>query len=341
MGLTYKGAGVNIEAGEKTVARIKNQVESTFGPEVLTGLGGFGGLFAPDLTGFEEPVLVAGTDGVGTKLKIAFKMDRHNSVGIDLVAMCVNDILTQGARPLFFLDYLATGKLKPDNVAGIVEGVTAGCRESGCALIGGETAEMPGFYAESEYDMAGFAVGIVDKKKIITGAEIKPGDKIIGLASNGIHSNGYSLVRKIFFEIANYNLQDKINETGNTLGEELLKPTRIYVKPVLKLIEKFPVKGLAHITGGGLVENIPRVLTEGLKVVLRKDSWPVPPVFNLLQRLGKIKEREMYRTFNMGIGMVLFVSEEQVEAVIETAEGLGEKAYLIGEVRTGEKEVEL
>ncbi|MCK8816668.1 phosphoribosylformylglycinamidine cyclo-ligase [Natroniella sulfidigena] len=340
MGLSYKDAGVDIEAGDKAVAKLKDDVQETFGPEVLTDLGGFGALFAPDLSDYQQPVFVSGTDGVGTKLKVAFMMEQHDTVGIDLVAMCVNDILAQGARPLFFLDYLATGKLDPDHVAEIVKGITTGCKQSEAALIGGETAEMPDFYQTGEYDLAGFVVGIVDKDKIITGDEIKPGDKIIGLGSNGIHSNGYSLARKVFFEKAGYEVNQQVDELETTLGEELLKPTRIYVKPVLKLLEQYQVKGIAHITGGGLIENLPRILPDETKAVIKQDSWEVPSVFNLMQELGAIEEKEMYRTFNMGIGMVLVVPEEEAEQVIETAQELGEEAYLIGEVKAGENKVE-
>lgn len=343
MGLSYKDAGVDILAGEEAVSKIKEEVKATFGPEVLTGLGSFGALFAPDLSGYKEPVLVSGTDGVGTKLKIAFMMDRHETVGIDLVAMCVNDIIAQGARPLFFLDYLATGKLDPDKVARIVKGITAGCKEVGCALIGGETAEMPDFYDAGEYDLAGFVVGVVDKSKIITGEKIKAGDKVIGLASNGLHSNGYSLARKVFFEVAGKRVEDKIKGLNTTLGEELLKPTRIYVKPVLKLLEQYPVNGIAHITGGGLLENIPRILPQKTKAVIEKGSWPVQQVFKLIEEIGNIEEREMYRAFNMGIGMVLIVPAEETEKIIKKANSLSEKAYLIGEVRassTDAKKVE-
>ncbi|WP_408955346.1 phosphoribosylformylglycinamidine cyclo-ligase [Natroniella sp. ANB-PHB2] len=340
MGLSYKDAGVDIEAGDKAVAKLKDDVQSTFGPEVLTGLGGFGALFAPDLTDYQQPVLVSGTDGVGTKLKVAFMMEQHDTVGIDLVAMCVNDILAQGARPLFFLDYLATGKLNPDHVAEIVKGITTGCKQSETALIGGETAEMPDFYQTGEYDLAGFVVGIVDQDKIITGDDIKPGDKIIGLGSNGIHSNGYSLARKVFFEKAGYGVNQQVDELETTLGEELLKPTRIYVKPVLKLLEQYRIKGIAHITGGGLIENLPRILPAETGALINQDSWEVQPVFALMQELGEIEKKEMYRTFNMGIGMVLVVPEEEAEQVIDSAQKLGEEAYLIGEVKSGEKEVQ-
>lgn len=332
MGLSYEDAGVNIEAGNKAVRMIKKDVESTFGPEVLTELGGFGGLFALNLQGYQEPVLVSGTDGVGTKLKIAFMMDYHQTIGIDLVAMCVNDILAQGARPLFFLDYLASGKIEPEKVAEIIKGISIGCKEAGCALIGGETAELPGFYHSGEYDMAGFTVGIVEKSRIITGKEIKPGDKIIGLASNGIHSNGFSLARKVFLELAGYNLESKIEELGSTLGEELLKPTRIYVKSVLDIITSSRIKGIAHITGGGFLENIPRILPEGTGAVINKGTWPINPVFKLMQEIGKIAEKEMFRTFNMGIGLVMVIEDNKVEEVVKTAANMGEKAFLIGEI---------
>jgi len=336
MGLSYEDAGVNIEAGNKAVSLIKKDVQSTFGPEVLMELGGFGGLFAPDLKGYQEPVLVSGTDGVGTKLKIAFMMDYHRSVGIDLVAMCVNDILAQGARPLFFLDYLASGKIEPEKVAEIIKGISTGCKEAGCALIGGETAELPDFYQPGEYDLAGFAVGIVDKSKIINGSEISPGDKVIGLASSGIHSNGYSLARKVFFEVVGYNVETRIEELDTTLGEELLKPTRIYVKPVLELISNYRIKGIAHITGGGFLENIPRILPEGTGAIIKKGSWPVQPVFKLIQEIGEISEKEMYRTFNMGIGLVLVVASNQAEEIIKTANDNGEKAFLIGEITSSD-----
>jgi phosphoribosylformylglycinamidine cyclo-ligase len=341
MGLSYKDAGVDIEAGEAAVSKMGKHVKATFGPEVLTDLGGFGGLFAPNLSGYEQPVLVSGTDGVGTKLKLAFMMDKHDTVGIDLVAMCVNDILAQGAKPLFFLDYLATGKLNPDKVEDIVKGIAEGCQQSGAALIGGETAEMPDFYSDGEYDAGGFVVGIVDKPKVITGEKIQAGDKVIGLASNGIHSNGYSLVRKLFFEIEDYDVDSKLEGLEATLGEELLTPTRIYVKPVLELINKYQIRGIAHITGGGLIENIPRVLPDNTKVVLDRASWDVPEIFNIMQKLGEIEDREMCRTFNMGIGMVLIVPAKEADALVEEANKLGEKAYLIGEVQEGDKKVEI
>ena len=336
MGLTYKDAGVDIEAGEETVDKVKADVESTFSDEVLTGLGGFGALFAPDLSSYQEPVFVSGTDGVGTKLKVAFKANQHDSVGIDLVAMCANDILAQGAKPLFFLDYLATGKLNPDAAAEVVKGIAAGCKQAGCALIGGETAEMPDFYSAGEYDIAGFVVGVVDRKDIITGENIKAGNKIIGLASNGIHSNGYSLVRKVFFELKGYDVEQEITELDLTLGQELLKPTKIYVKSVLEILDNCQVNGIAHITGGGLIENLPRVLPEDTQAVIDSSSWERPEIFNLMQEYGEIEDKEMYRTFNMGIGMTLVVPDQEVEQVMELAADLGEEAYLIGEVKSGE-----
>lgn len=341
MGLTYRGAGVNIKAGEEAVNRIKERVKTTFGSEVLTELGGFGALFAPDLKGYKNPVLVSGTDGVGTKLKIAFMMNKHDTIGVDLVAMCVNDILAQGAKPLFFLDYLATGHLDPNKVEEIIKGITTGCQDAGCALIGGETAEMPDFYGEEEYDLAGFVVGIVDRDKVVTGEKIEDGDRLLGLASSGIHSNGYSLVRKIFFDVAGYSIDEKIEELGTVLGNELLKSTRIYVNSVLKLLKKFEIKGIAHITGGGLLENIPRILPGGMKAVIKKNSWPKQPVFNIMQEIGKVDEHEMYKTFNMGIGMVLIVSEERAENIMKEAISLGEKAYLIGEVKKGDSGIEI
>ena len=341
VGLTYKDAGVDIEAGEETVDKVKGDVESTFTDEVLTGLGGFGALFAPDLSDYEEPVFVSGTDGVGTKLKVAFRTGKHDSVGIDLVAMCANDILAQGAEPLFFLDYLATGELDPTAAAEVVKGITTGCKEAGCALIGGETAEMPDFYSAGEYDMAGFVVGIVDRDEIITGENIEAGDKIIGLSSNGIHSNGYSLVRKIFFELKDYNVEDEIAELGGTLGAELIKPTKIYVKPVLELLDKYQINGIAHITGGGLVENLPRVLPEDTGAVVDTSTWERPAVFDLIQDYGNVETQEMYRTFNMGVGMVLVAPAEEAAEIVATAQELGEEAVVIGEVQEGENEVEL
>lgn len=333
MGLDYKKSGVDIDAGKKAVEMIKKDVESTFGPEVMTGLGGFGGLFKADLTNYKNPVLVSGTDGVGTKLKLAFKLKLHNTIGIDLVAMSVNDILAQGAEPLFFLDYLATAQLDPKQIAQIVKGIAAGCKEAGAALIGGETAEMAGFYQKGEYDLAGFAVGIVEEEKIITGAEIKAGDLLIGLKSSGLHSNGFSLARAALFEKAAYNYQAKIEGLENNLGQELLKPTKIYVKTVLALIEKFRIKGIAHITGGGLIENLPRILPRGLKAEISKNSWQPQKIFSLIKKAGEITEKEMYRTFNMGIGMVLVIKKSEKQKILKELAKMKEEAWLIGEIK--------
>ncbi len=328
-GMSYKDAGVNINEGSRAVSLMKDAVSSTWRPEVLTELGGFGGLFQLDVNKYRQPVLVSGTDGVGTKLKIAFAMDKHDTIGIDAVAMCVNDILVQGAEPLFFLDYVALGKLIPEQVAAVVKGIAFGCKQAGCALIGGETAEMPGFYAKGEYDIAGFAVGVVDKEKIIDGQGIKSGDVIIGLPSSGLHSNGYSLARKVLLGEDYENLKVYDEKLGITLGEEMLKPTKIYVQEVQPLIEKQSIKGMAHITGGGLVENVPRVLPNNLKADFIWGSWPVPPIFQLIQSQGNVPENEMYRTFNMGIGFVLIVPQEEVEAIISQC---SEDAYVIGKV---------
>lgn len=337
---TYKDAGVDVEAGYEAVRLMRKDVRRTFRPEVLTDIGGFGGLFALDKSKYEEPVLVSGTDGVGTKLKIAFLMDRHDTVGIDCVAMCVNDIVCGGAEPLFFLDYIALGKNRPEKVAEIVKGVAEGCVMSGCALIGGETAEMPGFYPENEYDLAGFAVGIVDRKKIIDGKSIKEGDVLIGLASSGLHSNGFSLVRKLL-NPSEEKLKEKIEAFGKTLGEELLTPTRLYVKTILDLKEKFDVKGISNITGGGFIENIPRMIPEGLRVKINKGTWPVLPIFKLLQKLGDIKERDIYNTFNMGIGMVLAVDADISDDVLKYLNAKSEEAFAIGKVIKGEAGVSI
>lgn len=336
MGYTYRDSGVDIEAGNSAVELMKPAVKRTMRPEVLGGLGGFGGLFALDFKKFSDPVLVSGTDGVGTKLRLAFQMNRHDTIGQDAVAMCVNDILVQGAEPLFFLDYLAVGKLDPERVANIVAGVAKGCELAGCALIGGETAEMPGFYPEDEYDVAGFSVGAVNRENLIDGSKIQEGDVLIGLPSSGFHSNGYSLVRKIF---ASYPMDTVFPELGEPLGEALLRPTRIYVKTVLNLLEKNEILGMAHITGGGLTENIPRVLPEGLGLRISKSSWEVPALFALIQRLGEIEASEMYRTFNMGIGFVIIVHPNQVKTIQNQLLDLGETSYVIGEV-TQEKGVE-
>ena len=338
-GLTYSQAGVDITKGNEAVELMKPLVKSTFRPEVVTDLGGFGGLFALDKNKYEEPILISGTDGVGTKLKVAFDMNRHNTIGIDAVAMCVNDILVNGAEPLFFLDYLAVGKLDPQQVADIVAGVAEGCRQSGCALIGGETAEMPGFYSVDEYDVAGFAVGIVDKPKIIDGHTIEAGDVVLGLPSVGLHSNGYSLARKVLLETAGYALEEEITELGESLGDAMLKPTRIYVKTIQALLEKATIKGMAHITGGGLLENVPRVLPDNCQVHIQEGAWPVPPIFGLIAEKGNVAAVEMYRTFNMGIGFVIITDAENAEKIKAACAELGEAVYQIGTVAAGEKKV--
>jgi len=334
----YKQAGVDIAAGNEAVERMKKHVKKTFRPEVLTGLGGFGGLFSLNKDKYEEPVLVSGTDGVGTKLKLAFAMDKHDTIGIDAVAMCVNDVIVTGAEPLFFLDYLACDKVVPEKIEAIVKGVADGSEQAGCALIGGETAEMPGMYSDGEYDIAGFTVGIVDRPKAIDGSTIQAGDAVIGLASSGIHSNGFSLVRRLLLEQQGYALTDKPEELeGRTLGDVLIEPTRIYVKQILKLLESVKIKGMAHITGGGFIENIPRVLPEGVNVDINRGSWPVLPIFGLMQRVGSITDRDMFTTFNMGVGMVLVVPAEQAEQALAIAKEQGEQAYRIGTVTEGSK----
>lgn len=338
-GLTYSEAGVDITKGNQAVELMKPLVKSTFRKEVVTDLGGFGGLFAIDKEKYEEPILVSGTDGVGTKLKIAFEMNKHHTVGIDAVAMCVNDVLVNGAEPLFFLDYLAVGKCEPEQVAEIVSGIAEGCKQAGCALIGGETAEMPGFYPIGEYDIAGFTVGIVDKKKIIDGSTIQEGDVVLGLPSTGIHSNGYSLVRKVLLEKAGLNLAQEIPELGAKLGDVILTPTKIYVKTVLDLLQHAEIKGMAHITGGGLVENIPRILPDHCQVQIDSSSWPALPVFELIQREGGIAKYEMYRTFNMGIGFVLITDACNGAKVQERCAQLEQPLYVIGKVVSGEKKV--
>jgi len=341
MSLTYKDAGVDKESGYKEVQLIKGLVKKTHIPGVLSDIGGFSGLFQLDVKAYEEPVLVSGTDGVGTKLKIAFMMDKHDTVGEDCVAMCVNDILCQGAKPLFFLDYIATGKLVPEKMAKIVEGVASGCIKAGCALIGGETAEMPGFYNEGEYDIAGFGVGVVDKKNIITGSNIKEGDIVIGLPSSGIHSNGYSLVRKIVFEKKKMDVDTFIPELGTTLGEELIKPTRIYSDVVLSLIERFDIKGLSNITGGGFFENIPRALPEGLTAYINRSNIETPIIFNLLMKWGNIEEKEMYGTFNMGVGMVFIADRNELNEIEEHLKAKNERYFILGDIRKGNEGVVL
>lgn len=327
--LTYRDAGVDIDAGDALVDRIKPHAKRTMRPGVMAGIGGFGALFEVP-RGYREPVLVSGTDGVGTKLKLAFHWKRHDTIGIDLVAMSVNDILTLGAEPLFFLDYYACGKLDVPSATDVVKGIAAGCEMAGCALIGGETAEMPGMYPAGEYDLAGFAVGVVEKKKIINGRSIKPGDVVLGLASNGVHSNGYSLVRRILAQ-PGVRLSSKIG--GRALKDAILAPTRIYVKPVLQLMKKINVKGLAHITGGGLVDNVPRVLAENLTAELHSDAWSLPPLFRWLQERGNVADSEMHRVFNCGIGMVVVVAEKDAKRAQALLEKAGERVWRIGAVR--------
>ena len=339
--LTYKDAGVDIDAGNRSVELIKNSVRATYRPEVLGDLGGFGGLFALNSGKYKEPVLVSGTDGVGTKLKLAFMLDKHDTIGQDAVAMCVNDILVQGAEPLFFLDYLAVGKLLPEQVADVVTGVANACKESGCALIGGETAEMNGFYPEGEYDIAGFAVGVVEKSKLITSAKVKEGDVILGLPSSGVHSNGYSLVRRIVFDHKGFKGDEYMEELGKTIGEELLTPTRLYPKACLPLIEQFDIHGMVHITGGGFYENIPRALPENMAVEIDTSKWEMPTIFRLLQQWGNVDWPEMYRTFNMGIGMILIVSAEEAEAVKAHLQAADVTVYEIGKVVKGNHDVTL
>ena len=339
MDITYKSAGVDVDEGQRAVKLMKEHVKSTFNSNVLADLGGFGGLFSLNMKDYKEPVLVAGTDGVGTKLKLAFMMDKHDTIGQDCVAMCVNDILCQGGKPLFFLDYIATGKLIGEKIAQIVGGIAEGCKLSGSALIGGETAEMPGLYNENEYDLAGFAVGIVDKSRVITGENIEAGDVILGLPSSGIHSNGYSLVRKLFFDILNMKTTDYVEEFGTTLGEELLKPTKIYVKQILSLIKEINVKGISHITGGGFYENIPRILPENVDAKINVDSWKLPAIFKFMQEKGDINKTEMFSTFNMGIGMVIVISKEDVDKSIQLLNSIGEDVRIIGEIVEGQKQV--
>lgn len=336
---SYRDAGVDIDAGDQLVDRIKPLVRSTFRPEVLTDLGGFGGLFGFQAGKYKEPVLVSGTDGVGTKLKIAFMMDKHDTVGVDLVAMCVNDIAVSGAEPLFFLDYFATGKLSVATAQAVVAGVAEGCRQAGCALIGGETAEMPSFYPDGEYDLAGFAVGAVDRSKIIDGRHIVSGDVIIGLASSGLHSNGYSLARRVLFEQAKLTVTSRLAELDGSVGEVLLTPTRIYAKQVLTLIEQFPIKGIAHITGGGITDNLPRVFPKGVRARINRKAWSIPPIFKILGQLGTIDREEMYRVFNMGIGLILVVPPESVSGVLAGAAALGDRGWQLGEIlsSTGEE----
>ncbi len=337
--LTYKRAGVDIDEGERFVRLIGPLVKKTSRAEVMTDIGSFGALFALNTKKYRNPVLVSGTDGVGTKLKIAFMADRHDTVGIDLVAMCVNDVLTSGAEPLFFLDYFATGKLEAEKAAGVLKGITDGCLEAGCSLVGGETAEMPGFYAKGEYDLSGFAVGVVERAKIVDGRRIKKGDSLIGIASNGLHSNGYSLVRKVFFDVRKMSLKRVLPGLNTSLGDELLKPTRIYVRAFFALNGKVDIKGMAHITGGGVPGNLPRILPEGCGAVVIEGSWPEQPIFNLVRDYGGVPDEDMKRTFNMGIGYILVVERKEQEKTLHLLNNNGFDAYSIGRVEKGIKGV--
>ena len=340
--MDYKNAGVDIEAVYKSVELMKEHIKKTMRPEVLTNIGGFSGAFSMDaFKNMEKPTLVSGTDGVGTKLKLAFIMDKHDTVGIDCVAMCVNDIACAGGEPLFFLDYIACGKNYPEKIAEIVKGVAAGCEQSNAALIGGETAEMPGFYPEDEYDLAGFAVGVVDEKDLITGKELKDGDVLVGMASSGVHSNGFSLVRKVF-DMTKESLDTYYDELGKTLGEALIAPTKIYVKALRSVKEAgVRIKGCSHITGGGFYENVPRMLKDGVCAVIEKDSYPIPPIFTLMAKKGEIDEKMMYNTYNMGIGMVMAVDAADVEKTMEAVKAAGETPYVIGRIEAGDKDVKL
>jgi phosphoribosylformylglycinamidine cyclo-ligase len=333
--VTYKQAGVDIAKGDRFVRLISPLARRTFRPEVMADIGSFSGLFRLDIRKWKNPVLVSGTDGVGTKLKIAFMAGRHDTVGIDLVAMCVNDILTCGAEPLFFLDYFATGKLSPESAASVIKGIAEGCREAGCSLIGGETAEMPGFYPKGEYDLSGFAVGAVEEGRIIDGRKIKSGDSVIGMASNGLHSNGYSLVRKVFFDEKKMSIRKRLPETGRSLGEELLRPTKIYVSAIKSLKDRVEIKGMAHITGGGIDGNLPRVLPRDHGAVITENAWPVPPIFEVVRKLGNVPVRDMRRTFNMGIGYIVVVSGAEEERTLRFLRKYGEDAFIIGKVEKG------
>ena len=338
--LDYKQAGVNIDEGNKFVKLLTPLVRQTLRPEVLSDIGGFGGLFCLDLKKYRQPVLVSGTDGVGTKLKIAFLLNIYNTIGIDLVAMCVNDVAVVGAEPLFFLDYLSVGKLEAEQSLEVMKGIVEGCKQAGCSLLGGETAEMPAFYQEGEFDIAGFCVGMVEKDKIINGQAIQPGDPIIGFASSGLHSNGFSLVQKLLLEHLKMPLEGFVPELKKSLGEELITPTRIYVKSILNLGSQFPIKGMAHITGGGITENVPRILPKGLSAVIQLGSWKIPPIFSLLMKRGGLSEIEMFRVFNMGIGLILVVPQGVEEEVLKAGTTLGEKGFLIGEIKEGSGQVQ-
>ena len=337
---SYAAAGVDVTAGYKAVELMKSHVARTRVPGVLSGIGGFGGLFEPDMKGMERPVFVSGTDGVGTKLKLAFLLDKHDTVGIDCVAMCANDVACSGAKPLFFLDYIACGKNVPEKIAAIVAGVAEGCVQAGCALIGGETAEMPGFYPVEEYDLAGFCVGMADYRRIVDSSRVQAGDALIGVGASGVHSNGFSLVRKVF-DISEKTVGVYCDELGATLGESLLTPTKIYVKPLLALLEAVPVHGVSHITGGGFYENIPRMLPDGLEAVIEKKAVPVLPIFDLIQKTGDIPERDMFNTFNMGIGLCIALPADKADEALRVLKAAGEEAVILGEVKAGNQGVQL
>ncbi|HYP54025.1 MAG TPA: phosphoribosylformylglycinamidine cyclo-ligase [Pyrinomonadaceae bacterium] len=339
--ITYSDAGVSIDAANAAVEKIKRLARSTFDMRTLSEIGSFGGMFDGAFPGMSAPVLVASADGVGTKLKVAFMTGVHDTVGRDLVNHCTNDILVQGARPLFFLDYVATGSLSPDVIVSVVDGIARGCRENNCVLLGGETAEMPGMYSEGEYDVAGFIVGVVDRAKVIDGSRVEPGDVVFALPSAGLHTNGYSLARKLFFEVAGYSVDTHVEELGTTVGAALLRPHLSYLRPLEGLLDTGVVKALAHITGGGLLENVPRVLPEGTAVEIARDSWPVPPVFRLMQQIGNVAEAEMFRTFNMGVGMVVICSESDAETVRSHFESPGSECFAVGRVTEGAREVRL
>ena len=339
--ITYSDAGVSIDAANAAVEKIKRLARSTFDMRTLSEIGSFGGMFDVAFPGMTAPVLVASADGVGTKLKVAFMTGVHDTVGRDLVNHCTNDILVQGARPLFFLDYVATGSLSPDVVVSVVDGIARGCRENNCVLLGGETAEMPGMYAEGEYDVAGFIVGVVDRAKVIDGSRVEPGDAVFALPSAGLHTNGYSLARKLFFEVAGYSVDTRVEELGTTIGDALLRPHLSYLRPLEGLLDTGVIKALAHVTGGGLLENVPRVLPEGTAVRIERGSWPVPPVFQLMQKIGNVAEAEMFRTFNMGVGMVVICSQSDAETVRHHFDSPGSECFLIGRVTEGAREVRL
>ncbi len=334
---SYKDAGVDIDVANIFVEKIKPLIKTTYRKEVMSPIGGFGGLFHLEIGNYNKPVLVSSTDGVGTKLKISQLMDKHDTVGIDLVAMSVNDVVVQGAEPLFFLDYIATGKLNIDRNVKIIEGIVNGCREAGCALIGGETAEMPSFYKDDEYDLAGFCVGVVEADKIVDGSEIRVRDKIIGIASNGIHSNGLSLARKVLLEKGKLDINKKIEDFDHSIGLELLRPTKIYVKSILNLIKNFSIKGIVHITGGGFIDNIPRIVPNPCRAVIVKDSWEIPPIFTVIKKMGNIDDEEMFRVFNMGIGMMVIAPDKETPEIIERLDKLGEKAFSIGFIEERDK----